>query len=176
MIFSAAEFLFLFLPCVLLVYYNPFFKSRKFKNIFLLLVSVFFYAWGEPVRVLLLLVSMSANWFFGLLEEQDGAHRRWAMGGAVHFSFDSSLWIMAYVCVASIVSYCLWYGIVKEGELSKLFIIKFAEPVFACLFGAILLGENVFKLQYLISFLLISGGILISNARAFKKRNLGKKE
>ena len=47
MIFSSAEFLFLFLPCVLLVYYNPFFCGRRFRNIFLLLVSLFFYAWGE---------------------------------------------------------------------------------------------------------------------------------
>ena len=42
MIFSSAEFLFLFLPCVLLVYYNPFFRGRRVRNIFLLLVSLFF--------------------------------------------------------------------------------------------------------------------------------------
>lgn len=90
------------------------------------------------------------------------------MGGKVHFAIDSSLWIMAYICVASIVSYCIWFGIVKNGELSKLFIIKFAEPVFACVFGALILGENIWKIQYLVAFLLISGGILISNTK-FKK-------
>lgn len=77
----------------------------------------------------------------------------WLMGGRVHFAFNESLWIMAYICAASIVSYCLWFGIVKNGELSKLFIIKFAEPVFACIFGAVILGENIWKLQYLIAFL-----------------------
>lgn len=41
------------------------------------------------------------------------------MGGNVKFSMDSSLWIMAYICTASIVSYCIWFGIVKNGELSK---------------------------------------------------------
>ncbi len=86
-----------------------------------------------------------------------------AMGGNVYFKLDASLWIMAYICVASIVSYCLWFGIVKNGELSKLFIIKFAEPVFACIFGALILGENIWKVQYLVAFLLISGGILLSN-------------
>ncbi len=92
-----------------------------------------------------------------------------AMGGNVHFKLDASLWIMAYICIASIVSYCLWFGIVKNGELSKLFIIKFAEPVFACIFGALILGENIWKIQYLIAFLLISGSIWFSNTNHKKK-------
>ena len=91
------------------------------------------------------------------------------MGGNVKFSTNGSLWIMVYICTASIVSYCIWFGIVKSGELSKLFIIKFAEPVFACIFGAVILGENIYKIQYLIAFLLISGSIWFSNARFTKK-------
>ncbi len=92
-----------------------------------------------------------------------------AMGGNVHFRWDSSLLIMAYICSASIVSYCIWFGIVKNGELSKLFIIKFAEPVFACIFGALILGENIWRIQYLIAFLLISGSIWLSNAKGRSK-------
>lgn len=88
------------------------------------------------------------------------------MGGSVRFSLDQNLWIMGYICLASIVSYCLWFGIVKSGELSKLFIIKFAEPVFACIFGALLLGEDIWKLQYLAAFLLISGSVWLSNSKA----------
>ena len=91
------------------------------------------------------------------------------MGGSVRFSFDWSLLIMVYICVASIVSYCLWFDIVKSGELSKLFIIKFAEPVFACVFGALILGENIWRIQYLFAFLLISGGILLSHWKRKKK-------
>lgn len=91
------------------------------------------------------------------------------MGGHVTFTQSSSLWIMAYICVASIISYCLWFGIVKNGELSKLFIIKFAEPVFACIFGALLLGENIWRIQYAIAFILICGGIFISNLKPKKK-------
>ena len=92
------------------------------------------------------------------------------MGGNVHFRWDSSLLIMAYICSASIVSYSIWFGIVKSGELSKLFIIKFAEPVFACIFGALILSEDIWKIQYLIAFLLISGSIWISNVKR-KKQN-----
>lgn len=86
-----------------------------------------------------------------------------ALDGRVRFALSPSLWIMAYICLASIISYCLWYGIVKNGELSKLFIIKFSEPVFACLFGAALLGENIWKIQYPIAFVLICGSIWLSN-------------
>ena len=90
-----------------------------------------------------------------------------AMGGRVSFSLGEELLIMGYICVASIVSYCIWFGIVKSGELSHLFIIKFAEPLFACIFGAAILGEDIFKLQYLVAFLLIGGGICLSS---FKPR------
>ena len=92
------------------------------------------------------------------------------MGGSVRFQWNTSLWIMAYICVASIVSYCVWFGIIKHGELSKLFIIKFAEPVFACIFGALILGENIWKIQYLIAFLLISGSICLANMGKIKKQ------
>jgi len=88
------------------------------------------------------------------------------LGGSVDMGH--SLWIMICICVASVISYCLWYGTVKQGELSKLFIIKFAEPVFAAVFGAVLLGENIWKWQYLAAFALITAGIVISN-RNIKK-------
>ena len=99
-----------------------------------------------------------------------------AMGGRVQFTLDTSLLVMVYICAASIVRYCIWFGIVKSGELSKLFIIKFAEPVFACIFGAIILGENIWKLQYLFAFLLISGGILIANLKKGEKQTPTKRE
>lgn len=66
MVFSSVLFLFLFLPATLAVYYNPFFKTRRFKNTVLLLASLFFYAWGEPVFVFVMLVSIGVNWAFGL--------------------------------------------------------------------------------------------------------------
>ena len=89
-----------------------------------------------------------------------------AMNGKVILIFDYSLLIMAYICAASIVSYCLWFEIVKSAELSKLFIIKFTEPIFAAIFGAVILQENIFKIQYLIAFILTSLGIWISNTKS----------
>lgn len=93
------------------------------------------------------------------------------MGGEVQFALNTSLLIMAYICLASIASYCIWFGILKNGELSKLFIIRFAEPVFACIFGALILGENIWRIQYLIAFLLISGSIWFSNSKQHRLRH-----
>ena len=70
MLFTTTIFLFVFLPAVLLIYYNPLVKNRTFRNIFLLLVSIGFYAWGEPVCVLVLLMSMCVNWALGLLVDR----------------------------------------------------------------------------------------------------------
>ncbi len=86
------------------------------------------------------------------------------LGGSMSFSITKS-YVMIYICLASIFSYCIWFGIVKSAELSKLFIIKFAEPVFACIFGALLLGENIFKMQYIIAFILISVAIYVANSK-----------
>ncbi|MCM1062958.1 MAG: MBOAT family protein [Eubacterium sp.] len=66
MVFSSTVFLFLFLPAVLLVYYNPFVKGQTFRNIVLLFASLGFYAWGEPVYVFLLLFSIILTYSVGL--------------------------------------------------------------------------------------------------------------
>lgn len=74
--------------------------------------------------------------------------------------------VFGYICAASMVSYCIWFGAVRTGNLSKLFIIKFSEPIFAAVFGAVLLGESIFRWQYLAAFVLISLGIVISHHEA----------
>lgn len=71
MVFSSYLFLFFFLPLVILV--NRF-LSLKASNVFLLLASLLFYASGEGLLVLLLLVSIFWNFSFGLLIEK-AAHK-----------------------------------------------------------------------------------------------------
>lgn len=66
MVFSSTIFLFLFLPLVLIGYYNPIIKSIKYKNIFLLCASLLFYAWGEPFFVFLMILSIFIAWIIGL--------------------------------------------------------------------------------------------------------------
>lgn len=83
-------------------------------------------------------------------------------GGNILFIGNGNIMLFALICVFSIVGYSIWFVSVKNGELSKLFIIKFLEPMFACVFSAAILGEDIFKLQYLAAFVLISLGIFIS--------------
>lgn len=75
MLFSSLTFLFVFLPTVLLLYYVPVFskkeKENKKKNFILLLASLLFYAWGEPVYIVLMLISIYFNYNIGIdIEKQ----------------------------------------------------------------------------------------------------------
>ena len=73
--------------------------------------------------------------------------------------------VFGMIVTASVISYCVWFLTVQKENLSKLFIIKFSEPLFAAVFSWLLLQENIFRIEYLIAFLLISGGILVANIK-----------
>ena len=66
MVFSSITFLFYFLPISIIGYYLMSF-SRKLQNVWLLLVSLIFYAWGEPVFVFIMMGSVAMNWICGLI-------------------------------------------------------------------------------------------------------------
>jgi alginate O-acetyltransferase complex protein AlgI len=61
-VFSSLEFLLRFLPATLLLY---FVVPKRFRNALLVIASLVFYAWGEPVHVLLLLFSTAINYVLG---------------------------------------------------------------------------------------------------------------
>lgn len=63
MLFSSIVFLFTFLPVVMILYYL---LPVRFRNVILLLASLVFYAWGEPVYLFLMLLSILFNYFSGL--------------------------------------------------------------------------------------------------------------
>ena len=60
MLFSSIVFLFIFFPVVLILYYM-FSFSRACQNVILLIASLVFYAWGEPLYVLLMIASILVN-------------------------------------------------------------------------------------------------------------------
>ena len=66
MLFSSIPFLYWFLPCVVLLYFAV---PKGLKNTALLLSSLFFYGWGEPVYVLWMLLAIVAAYLSGLLIE-----------------------------------------------------------------------------------------------------------
>lgn len=65
--FSSLVFLFVFLPFVILIYYI---LPKHLRNLVLLLASLVFYAWGEPVYVFVMIFSICFNFACGLLIEK----------------------------------------------------------------------------------------------------------
>lgn len=75
MVFSSLIFLFLFLPTFLLCYFIP--KKRKTKNIVLLIFSLLFYGYGEPIYVLLMILSIIVNYFIVLWMDKSSKPKKW---------------------------------------------------------------------------------------------------
>ena len=74
MLFSSIPFLFYYLPVVVLVY---FLLPRALRNGFLLLASLFFYAWGEPRYVLLMAATITVFYALGIaIEKSEGGLKK----------------------------------------------------------------------------------------------------
>ena len=74
MVFSSAIFLFIFLPIVLILYYL---LPNRCRNVLLLASSILFYTWGEPRFILILLASITADYFIArAMHKRDGRTRK----------------------------------------------------------------------------------------------------
>ena len=67
MVFSSLTFLFFYLPVVLAVY---FLTPLRWRNLVLLVVSLLFYGWGEPVYITIMFLSIAIDYTHGLLVEK----------------------------------------------------------------------------------------------------------
>ena len=81
MIFSSVFFIFVFLPVVLLAY---FLVPKKLKNVVILIASLIFYAWGEPIYIVLMVFSILFNYLSGL-EIDDCKERGDVLKGKIAF-------------------------------------------------------------------------------------------
>lgn len=73
MVFSSLTFIYLFLPANFILYYLS--KNRTWRNTILVSCSMFFYAWGEPVWVVLLLLSAFVDYMLALVIDMYRQHR-----------------------------------------------------------------------------------------------------
>jgi len=85
MVFSSLIFLFTFLGITLAVYYLMKPLPIIYRNIWLFLVSIFFYAWGEPKFFVVILCSIVMNYFWGLAVDRYRHAKgiKWLLGVAV---------------------------------------------------------------------------------------------
>ncbi|NLV49683.1 MAG: MBOAT family protein [Clostridiales bacterium] len=77
MVFSSLLFMFIYLPIVLAVYYIV---PTKWRNIWLFIVNLVFYGWGEPVYVLLMVFSICINYYFGMMVDRHRENDKRAKG------------------------------------------------------------------------------------------------
>ncbi|MCR4840032.1 MAG: MBOAT family protein [Lachnospiraceae bacterium] len=167
MLFSSVIFLWIFLP---VVFIGSFILDRiagnKAANVLLLVASIFFYAWGEPVYVLLMLFSIAANFIFGIIVAKSTGHKK--------------IWLFASVLVNLALIMYFKYAAMLVGTVNTLFGVSFtireiALPIGISFFtfqamsyvidvyrGECEAQKNVFKLALYISFFpqLIAGPIV----------------
>lgn len=114
MVFSEPVFLFLFLPITLLIYYAvPF----RFKNMVLFLTGLLFYSWGEPVYVLIMILSTFIDY----------------MAGRIMARFDDNKKIRKAALIVSVVMNLSLLGVFKYSgmfidTLNSLFSLKITNP------------------------------------------------
>lgn len=101
MVFSSVTFLFLFLPVVVLLHLVI--PSKTAKNLLLIAASLVFYAWGEGLYVLLMILSVLVNWLFGLAIGRAKSRRAADVAVAVAVVFNIGM-LLAFKYAGFIVS------------------------------------------------------------------------
>lgn len=74
MVFSSMTFLCVFLPVLFMLYYTV--KGTKLRNFLLIASSLLFYAYGEPVYIILMIISTMFNYLFGLMLSTEKERQR----------------------------------------------------------------------------------------------------
>lgn len=93
MIFSSSLFLFFFLPILLIAYFCA---GYRYRNYILLIASLFFYAWGEPRNILLMLLSIFVNYLTGIGIERNRNHRKLLLAVSLAYNL-GILYIFKYL-------------------------------------------------------------------------------
>ena len=75
MVFTSLTFLFIFLPISLILYFIMPKRHINAKNVVLLILNLIFYAYGEPKNCIIMIISITANYFFGLLADKDSENK-----------------------------------------------------------------------------------------------------
>ncbi len=125
MVFSSSTFLMLFLPLTLALYYVLgvwLTKSTGVKNFILLLASLVFYAWGEPVYIVLMLISILFNFIAG--KDIAAAKRRGKARRA------KSTFVMALVFNLAVLGFFKYFDFLVE-NFNLLFHTKLQIPALA---------------------------------------------
>ncbi|MBN1624195.1 MAG: MBOAT family protein, partial [Clostridia bacterium] len=92
MVFSSLVFLFIFLPLNLLLYFVS--KNKIYRNIVLTVFSLIFYAWGEPVWIVLLIFSASIDYVNGRIIEKNRGNSKAKLALVISIAANLSLLVI----------------------------------------------------------------------------------
>ena len=172
MLFSSTTFLYLFLPPVIILYYTLFRKHRLGQNILLLVASLVFYAWGEPKFVLIMILSIVVNWFFGLLVEANRHKKivsRLIIAGNICFNI-GILFIFKYLSFTCGLLKTISHSNIRIPEIAlpigiSFFTFQALSYVLDVYFGRAKVQKNILYVGLYISFFpqLIAGPIVRYN-------------
>lgn len=120
MVFSSMTFLFAFLPITLIIYYI---SPKKIKNIVLAISGLLFYAWGEPVYVLIMIFCIVVDYVAGLLMEKSDSKK-----------FRLTVMIVAVVLNLSTLAVFKYVSFIV-GNINSIFNIDIIDPKLALPIG-----------------------------------------
>ncbi|MBQ6381484.1 MAG: MBOAT family protein [Clostridia bacterium] len=129
MVFSSSTFLIVFLPLTIVLYYvvgEVVARSTTVKNIILLIASLLFYAWGEPVYIILMLLSILFNFVAG--KDIDRARQAGNRKGA------KTAFIIAIIFNLAVLGFFKYFGFLVE-NINALFHIQLQIPQLALPIG-----------------------------------------
>ena len=84
-------------------------------------------------------------------------------GGRLNFSAGNGLLILLWLAFVSAAAFTVWTALLKYHPASKISVFNLLVPVFGTTLSGLMLGENVFRLETLLSLGMISAGILFVN-------------
>lgn len=163
MVFSSLVFLWIFLPITII---GHFLMKENYRNIFLLLASLIFYSWGEPVYVLLMICSIFVNWMLGILMDKLKSKKRIILFIAVLVNLMALGYFKYFNFLIEIVNNCFNQNIeMKELALPigiSFFTFQALSYIIDLYYGKYEVQKNILNVALYISFFpqLIAGPIV----------------
>lgn len=97
------------------------------------------------------------------------------LGGRLSFSNAESIWILLWLAFVSAAAFSMWTALLKHHPASRISMFNLLVPVFGTVLSGLMLGENVLRLETLVSLLLICAGIMAVNLNINKPQKLSKR-
>lgn len=91
------------------------------------------------------------------------------LGGRLDFTNLNGMLILLWLAFVSAAAFTIWTALLKYHPAGKISVFNLLVPIFGTVLSGLTLGENIFRIETLISLVLISAGIILVNVSRVKK-------